>query len=218
MPRERERPVSVASEAVEVVDHKAAHDEFKKHVRERAGLRKLHEEAQRRGYQAQDRPEETFAVRVRSSASGDVLPPRGGAAEATAEPVREVEFELVGQSYSKQDAEGAVATCTVRAGKNEATYDLLLEAPGGNFQQARELTVEGDQVVDAHSWWSAWTGCLSRDCASTCLSSLTACTGTWTAYLWCVVAACGGCVLKCTGCATCDCSWWCRWAAGCCSQ
>jgi hypothetical protein len=32
-----------------------------------------------------------------------------------------------------------------------------------------------------------------------------------------VAAACGGCWVWCAGCATCDCSWWCRWAtAGCC--
>jgi hypothetical protein len=24
--------------------------------------------------------------------------------------------------------------------------------------------------------------------------------------------------VKCAGCATCNCSWWCKWAVGCCSQ
>jgi hypothetical protein len=24
--------------------------------------------------------------------------------------------------------------------------------------------------------------------------------------------------VKCAGCASCNCSWWCRWAVGCCSQ
>jgi hypothetical protein len=214
MARERERPVAVVSENVQVLDHQAAHDQFKKHLDSRPKLKKLHDEAQKRGYKAHDEPDQTFAVRVTSTASGDVH----STTAAGADPVQDVEFELVGQSVSKQDAEGAVATATIRAGGNEQTYDMLLEAPGGNFHQTREYKVEDDQVVAAHSWWSAWTGCLNRDCASTCLNSLLSCTGTWAAYLWCVTAACGGCVAKCTGCATCNCSWWCQWAAGCCAQ
>jgi hypothetical protein len=214
MARERERPVAVVSENVQVLDHQAAHDQFKKHLDSRPKLKKLHDEAQKRGYKPRDEPDQTFAVRVTAKASGDVHSTTAAGADA----VQDVEFELVGQSVSKEDAEGAVATATIRGGGNEQTYEMLLEAPGGNFRQTREYKIDNDQVVEAHSWWSAWTGCLSRDCASTCLNSLWACTGTWTAYLWCVTAACGGCVAKCTGCATCDCSWWCRWAAGCCSQ
>jgi hypothetical protein len=209
-----ERPISVVSEAVEVVDRGAAQSQFRRHLQDRPHMRLLHEEAQRRGYQPQDRPEESFSIRVRSRASDDVRPPRGGPGQ----PVREVEFELVGQSVSKADAEGAVATITIRGGGNYTEHSILLEAERGNFLQARESTIENDQVVESHSWWSAWTGCLYRDCASTCLNSLWACSGTWAAYFWCVAAACGGCVLKCSACATCDCSWWCRWAAGCCSQ
>jgi hypothetical protein len=214
VPRPRETPAAVTSETTEVLDKKAAHDQFKRHLQERKGLKQLQDEARGRGYEPRDDPEETFAVRVKSRASADVRPPRGRAGEA----VREVEFELVGQSVSKGDTEGAIATCTVKAGKNEEIYEFFVEAPGGNFSQAREFTVEDGEVVEADSWWSAWTGCLGRDCASTCLGALVACTGTWAAYLWCVVAACGGCVLKCTGCATCNCGWWCRWAVGCCSH
>jgi hypothetical protein len=214
MPRERERPVAVVSENVEILDHKAAHDQFKKHLDSRPNLKKLHDEAGKRGYKPHDEPEETFSARVTSKASGDVPAPRG--AEGAA--VQQVEFEIAGQSVSKGDAEGAVVTCTVRAGDNEETYEMLLEAPGGNFRQTREYTIKDDQLVEAHSWWSAWTGCLNRDCASTCLNALWSCTGTWTDYFWCVVSRCGGCVLTCSACATCDCGWWCRWAAGCCSQ
>jgi hypothetical protein len=214
MPPQRERPVSVISESIEIADQSASHAQFRRHLQDRPDLRLLQEEALRRGYQPQDRPEETFSIRVRSRASGDVHPPRG----ATGEPVQEVEFELVGQSVSKADAEGAVATVTIRAGGNYTQQHIFIEAERGNFVQAVESTVENGQVVYTNSWWSAWIGCLYRDCASTCLISLWSCSGTWAAYFWCVAARCGGCVVKCAACATCDCSWWCRWAAGCCSQ
>jgi hypothetical protein len=144
-----------------------------------------------------------------------VKQPHGGPGQ----PVRDVEFSLVGQSYSKADAEGAVVTLTIRAGGNYAQQSILVEQEvGGNYQQIRESVVENDQVVPADSWWSAWVGCLYRNCAWSCLQSLWSCSGTWAAYFWCVVAWCGGCVTKCAGCATCDCSWWCRWAVGCCDQ
>ena len=214
MARPRDTSAAIESDTTEVLDKKAAHGEFKKRLKERGGLKKLQDEAKGRGYEIRDDPEETFAVRVKTRASGDVRPPRGRPGEA----VREVEFELVGQSVTKADSEGGVAACTVRAGNNEETYEFFVEAPGGDFSRAREFAVEDNEIVDANSWWTAWTGCLGRDCASTCLNSLTSCSGTWTAYLWCIVAACGPCVLKCTGCATCNCGWWCRWAAGCCSQ
>jgi hypothetical protein len=208
----QQRRAAVQEETTELLDPQRTAEAFRNRARDRAQLRRLVDEARTRGYSTREEPEEFFGVRFRSRASGDVEPsgPTRGA------PVRAVEFEIVGQSVSKGDAEGAVATAVVRAGGNELVYDLLLEAPGGRFREAREFTIANDQVVPTHSWWSAWTGCLGGNCASTCLGSLVTCAGTWAAYLWCVVAACGGCVLKCTACATCDCSWWCRWAAGCC--
>ena len=208
------RPPAVENETVELLDPKAAHDAFRARAKERHQLGKLTDEVKARGYSPHDRPEETFGIRVKARATGDVRPPSPSAAGAEA--VRTIEFELVGQSASKSGAEAAVVTCVVKAGRNELVYDFLLEAPAGDFSRAREFAVQDDQVVMAHSWWSAWVGCLRRSCASACLSSLFACAGTWAAYFWCVAAACGGCVLRCAGCATCDCSWWCRWAAGCC--
>ncbi|SRR6266511_2362075 len=208
------RPVAITSEVVEIIDDKAAHDQFKKHLQGRPKLKKLQEEATRRGYQAHDQPEETFGIRVKTRANQDVRPKAG----IRGKPVREIEFELVGQSISKGDDQGAVATTTIRAGDQEETYEMLLEAPRGNFSQAREFTIERDKVVEANSWWSAWVGCLRSNCASACLNALFSCSGTWTAYFWCVVARCGGCVLRCAACSTCDCSWWCRWAAGCCDR
>lgn len=213
MPPQAARPAAIESETLELVEPRAASEAFKKRVNDRSELRRLHEEAKSRGYTPSDDEDEAFGIRVRVQATKDVQPPSPSAAGGA---VRNVEIELVGVSASKSGAEGAVATCVVKAGKNEQVYDFLLEAPGGDFARAREFTVRDGEVVDAHSWWSAWVGCLQRSCLSTCLSSLVACSGTWAAYFWCVAAACGGCVLRCAGCATCDCSWWCRWAAGCC--
>jgi hypothetical protein len=107
--------------------------------------------------------------------------------------VQAVEFELVGQSISKGSDQGAVVTTTVKAGDHEESYELLLEAPNGDFRQTREYAISGANVVETHSWWSAWVGCLSRSCASACLNALWACTGTWTAYFWCSCPL--GCVL-----------------------
>jgi hypothetical protein len=86
-------------------------------------------------------------------------------------------------------------TTTVKAGDHEESYELLLEAPNGDFRQTREYAISGANVVETHSWWSAWVGCLSgaaRRHASTLFGHVPA-HGRRT--LWCVVARCGGCVL-----------------------
>jgi len=209
-----ERPAAIENETVELLDPKAAHDAYRARAKDRKEVGKLSDEVKQRGYSAKDEPEGAFGIRVKARATKDVRPTSASA--AAGEAVRTVEFELLGLSASKSGAEAAVATCVVKAGRQELVYDFLLEAPGGDFSRAREWTILDGKVVEAHSWWSAWVGCLQRSCASTCLTSLFACTGTWAAYFWCVAAACGGCVLRCSACATCDCSWWCRWAAGCC--
>jgi hypothetical protein len=199
---------------VEILDAPTAHARFKKQLGGSPALKSLHGEALKRGYKSTDTPDETFAIRLTSKASARIHAPLaiGGGA------VQDVEFELVGQSMTKGNSQGAIATCTVRSGKNEVSYEMLLEAPDGHFDRAREWTLENGKVIDAHSWWGAWVGCLHGRCASECLGALWQCVGTWAAYFWCVVARCGGCVLKCAACATCDCSWWCRWGTGCCDR
>lgn len=125
------------------------------------------------------------------------------------------------QSYQKAGSKdkGAVGTVTVKSGVNTEVYQFALVAPKGNFAKAEEHTVDpNNNVKKANSWWSCWVACLRRRCITTCLTSLVTCGGTWAAYFWCVVAKCGGCVLGCSGCCGCDCSWWCRWAAGCCDR
>ena len=167
-----------------------------------------------RGYKLLDTAEGAFSIKSTIKASGGMLPPRGEKGKA----VETVEFELVGMSATKGKDQGAVVTSVVRAGDNEVVYHFVLEAPGGDFRKAREFAVEDGKVVAAHSWWTAWVGCLRNRCASTCLSALGSCSGTWSAYFWCVAARCGGCVLRCAACSTCDCRWWCRWATGCCDR
>ena len=208
------RPVGITHQVTEVIDRAEGHKKFKDHLAKRPDLKKLQDEAKKRGYQVKDTAEETFAFRVTTKASGPVRSPR----RAPGASVQEVEVELVGQSVTKGRNQGAVATCTVKGGGQEETYDFYLEAPNGQFERAAEWTVEDGKVVEAQSWWSAWIGCLRSRCASACLSALWQCTGTWAAYFWCVVARCGGCVLRCAACSTCDCSWWCSWAAGCCDR
>jgi hypothetical protein len=208
------RQVVLKRETTEIIDHPAAQRRFKEHLTNRPDLKKLQDEAKKRGFQPKDTAQETFAFRLTAEATGPVRAP----ARLRGEPVQDLEVELVGQSVTKGRNQGAVVTCTVKAGGNEETYDFYLEAPNGQFERASEWAIEDGKVVEASSWWSAWVGCLRSKCASSCLSALWQCTGTWTAYFWCVVAKCGGCVTRCAACSSCDCSWWCRWAAGCCDR
>lgn len=128
-------------------------------------------------------------------------------------------FEFHLQSFAKAGSKDAAAlgSYTVKSGDKSQTYHFTLVAPKGDFEKALEHTVnKAHKVRKANSWWSRWVNCLRSRCVSTCLGALATCSGTWAAYLWCVVAACGGCVLRCVGCASCNCRWWCRWAVGCC--
>jgi len=93
-----------------------------------------------------------------------------------------------------------------------------IDMPAGSMGMGEASIIQGDGIIEAESWWSGFVGCLRSRCASSCLSSLHSCSGYWAAYFWCLVAKCGGCVLKCAACSTCDCRWWCRWAVGCCDR
>lgn len=130
------------------------------------------------------------------------------------------QFSLNIQSYRKAGSkdEAALGVATFTSGKEKETYRFTLVAPNGNFNKARERKVDARNAVRAaNSWWTAFRGC-ARGCGTPCAAALVSCSGTWTAYLWCLAATCGGCVLRCVGCASCNCRWWCRWAAGCCRQ
>jgi len=118
---------------------------------------------------------------------------------------------------------GAVLTVTVRSKGKSATYEAYLVAPNGRFDKPKEYyATDAGQVRPANSFWSAFKACVrSRNCGTACLSALVTCipsAKTWVAYFICFGAACGGCLGKCFACAACDCSWWCKWASGCCHR
>jgi hypothetical protein len=184
--------------------------------REKGKLKRLADEARKRGYEPDDSPGQVLGYRERFEAVDEQRPPRGEQGQA----VRETEFELVLQTFKKKNSrdQAAVGTATIRAGNNVEEYPILLEAPEGDFNQYNEFTVEGDSVVETESWWTAVLGCMRSRCLSVCAGALVSCSGTWIAYVLCVLAACGGCGVTCAACATCNCRWWCRWATGCCSQ
>lgn len=112
----------------------------------------------------------------------------------------------------------AVGTMTVTAGSHEHTEYLQFEAPNGDIGRMIERKVdEGGALVVVDGWWDRFRGCLGG-CGGVCLAALGGCAGAGAlpAILGCLAIRCGGCAAKCAACATCDCRWWCKWAAGCC--
>jgi hypothetical protein len=103
------------------------------------------------------------------------------------------------------------------------TWEIVEKPSGAAADPASIRTIavfrDGSLVttdIGALSIFSRLINCVRSTCASVCLGSLTACAGVFPVYLKCVAVACGGCALKCGACATCDCSFWCKWAVGCC--
>lgn len=129
---------------------------------------------------------------------------------------------LKAQNYEKKGSKDAAAIVEVEvvSGGEMRAYSFVLIAPGGDLNKAEEYAVEVSggkaQVAKAHSWWTC-TRAKASNCGSTCVSALTSCwNGNWVYYLGCLAYRCGGCYLKAAACCGCDCSWWCRWAVGCC--
>jgi len=133
-----------------------------------------------------------------------------------------VDFAVHLQDYAKPGSKdaAAVAQVVVTAGKESQTYSFYLLAPGGNFDKATEYAIGRDlKIAPATSWWSCVKAYMRKHCVSTCLESLVTCPKTsWAAYLGCVAVKCGGCFIKGSLCCACDCSWWCKWAVGCCDR
>lgn len=206
-------------EQIEILDAPAASAGMQRRLAQPAGfsaLRRLDEETRARGYQPATGPGAEFGLRQRMRSRVPINPPPG----EQGAPVQEMQFEFTIRALERGDSEDQAAIANVRmtAGENTEEYDLLIEARGGNFAQAREFRVENDRVVPVNSWWTAARGCVLSTCSTVCIGSLVTCSGTFAAYLLCVAAACGGCWVRCAACATCNCRWWCRWAAGCCRQ
>lgn len=176
-------------------------------------------------------PEETQVGnmrRVRANISGSQalsrlgVPDLGGDRQPTLpeldesrQPVEKLDFEFLLQDLKGDDTAGAVAVASLSDGETTTDYHFTLKAPADNLRQTREFTWDNGRVVPAHSWWCRFVDCTRNsgcgwDTVYRCWE------GSWTGFLWCMIRRCGWEVTKCAACATCDCDWWCKWAAGCC--
>lgn len=95
-----------------------------------------------------------------------------------------------------------------------------LFAPGGDITKTTEMKFDHatGKVVSTNSWFSRLKACVGSKCSAPCKDALTSClaSGGIAGYLICFARKCGGCSAKCVACASCNCRWWCKWAAGCC--
>jgi hypothetical protein len=104
------------------------------------------------------------------------------------------------------------------------TVEFVLKPSQAGFNlnqiKAEVIARDGKAIaagtVGVRDIFSRFGNCVRSSCAQVCLGALTGCVGAWPVYLQCVAVACGGCALKCAGCAGCDCGFWCKWAVGCC--
>lgn len=129
-------------------------------------------------------------------------------------PVEKLDYTLMVQDLSGDDAAGALVTTSLSDGRDAVEYHFMLETPGNDILNTREFTWDQGEVVEALSWWSRFLACI-RDCG--CGWTLVSCwSWSWSDLLACVVSRCGTCPARCGACATCRCRWWCRWASGCC--
>jgi hypothetical protein len=202
----------VANQTVELLDPVDGAQELERLSRFRRGLAEVLREVDRRGYRPLDG--QLLGYRITATAREEVTPPsyvndgRG---------VREVSFEFLLQSYSRGDDQAAAGTMTVTAGEYTEEYNVILEAPRGDFMRVREYAYVDGSVVEVDGWWDRFNGCLGRSCGSACLGAVVTCAkdSFWT-FLLCVVAKCGLCIAGCFACATCNCHWICSWLFGCC--
>jgi hypothetical protein len=130
------------------------------------------------------------------------------------------------QDYAKPGSKdaGAIGSITISAGIRSDTYSFSLIAPEGNFEKVIEYRVDRQtlKVEQAHSFWTCFRDRVVSQCVGVCITALGSCLitsgGSWASYLLCLASKCGLCAAKAFGCCLCDCSWWCRWAVGCCHR
>lgn len=149
--------------------------------------------------------------------TGPLDPPE----EVTArERVEKLNHSLFARTFSGPNGEQVAACAAVIEvpGTNYKKVDLfVLEAADGDLLHATELVPAGSTLRERDGWWDRVVRCLGRDCGGVCLGAAVSCPKVnWAAFLICLAGRCGVCVIKCGACATCDCTWWCKWAAGCC--
>ncbi|MDQ1350033.1 MAG: hypothetical protein QG657_334 [Acidobacteriota bacterium] len=137
---------------------------------------------------------------------------------------KSITFTVHLQSYAKPGSKDsmAIGQVIVNAGDRSETYSFYLSAPNRNFEAMEEYTMDKKlRLSKANSWWSCVKSDIRKRCATTCLSSLITCApsaSTIVGYVACVAIQCGGCATKSIACCSCDCSWWCKWAVGCCDR
>ena len=123
------------------------------------------------------------------------------------------------QDYKKGNTSGALGIVSITDGKNEESYTFSLEKKGNNFNDVEEYFVnEKLEVVKANSWYTCLSKALQAKCGSTLgLKLLTTCwVSSWTSFLNCIKSTmCGAMSITCC---SCDCSFWCKYAAGCCDR
>ena len=123
------------------------------------------------------------------------------------------------QDYKKGNTSGAMGIVTISDGKNEESYTFSLEKKGNNFNDVEEYYVnEKLEVVKANSWYTCISKSLQSKCGTTLgLKLLTSCwVSSWTTFLNCIKnAMCGAVAISCC---SCDCSFWCKYVAGCCDR
>ncbi|MFE7543129.1 hypothetical protein [Streptomyces platensis] len=163
---------------------------------------------------------ETVGLTATTTLTAPLRPPEGVTAS---EPVEKVNHTLAARTFSGPNGEQVAACAAIIEGVDTSykTVDVfLLEAIDGDLLHANELVVTSTgSLEERDGWWDRVIRCLGRDCGGVCLSAAVSCPKVnWAAFLICLAGRCGVCVIKCGACATCDCSWWCKWAAGCCED
>lgn len=158
------------------------------------------------------------------TSTGVLSEPLNPPEEVTArQSVEKVNNSFFARTFTGPNGEQMAACATVIEvpGTDYRHMDVfVLEATDGDLLHANELVpVSADRLEERDGWWDRVIRCLGRDCGGVCLGAAVSCPKVnWAAFLICLAGRCGVCVIKCGACATCDCTWWCKWAAGCCED
>ena len=127
------------------------------------------------------------------------------------------------QDYKKGNKTGAVGVVTISDGKNKESYTFSLETTGNTYTDVSENFINAKgEVEKAHSWYSCLYKAMQARCGSaTGLQILNSCwnayaSASWSSFLYCIKGA--WCGVTSLACCSCDCSWWCKYVAGCCDR
>lgn len=123
------------------------------------------------------------------------------------------------RDYTKPGSGDLAALLQIQMGTRKFSFFLI--AQNGDFDNATEFARGQDgEISEKHAagfWHCMWHGL--SGIGGTCANALITCPKTgWAAYAGCVALRCGSVALRRLACCACDCSFWCRWAAGCCDR